>query len=238
MPLTYARLVIMIRSIAAKAVKSWLHKNEREIVPTMNNLGRARHVDVHSTSYTNEYIRLSSFDPVVEEIERRKVPGDVAELGVYKGDFAAVINRAFPTRTLYLFDTFEGFNSSEVDSDQKLRGLKGRRDFSDTSEREVLKRMPHPERCAIRKAFFPQTAEGLEDRRFCFVSIDTDLYDPIIAGLSFFSPRLSPGGFIFVHDYNNDLFPGAKAAVQEFCAGNALSFVPLPDKYGTAVFTK
>jgi O-methyltransferase len=204
----------------------------------MNNLGRARHFDVHSTSYTNEYIRLSSFDLVVQEIEKRSVAGDAAELGVYKGEFAAVINMAFPTRTLYLFDTFEGFHSLDKEAERKLGSRGYGRDFSDTSVEDVMKRMPHAGHCVIRKGFFPQTAEGLENKTFCFVSIDTDLYAPVAAGLSFFYPRLSAGGFIFVHDYNNDLFPGAKLAVQEFSTKNAVSFVPLTDRYGTAVFLK
>lgn len=227
-----------LRDFAARAAKSWLQKNSRDIVPTMNNLGRARHVDVHATSYTNEYIRLSSFDLVVDEIEKRKVHGDVAELGVYKGDFAAVMNAAFPSRALYLFDTFEGFDASEEAVERKLRSLQYQRDFSDTSEQLVMNRMPHADKCVVRKGFFPETAAGLENKKFCFVSIDTDLYAPIKAGLSFFYSRLSPGGFIFVHDYNNDWFPGAKLAVQEFCAENAVSFVPMTDAYGTAVFSK
>jgi O-methyltransferase len=103
---------------------------------------------------------------------------------------------------------------------------------------EVLKRMPAPDRCVIRKGFFPQTAAGLENTRFSFVSIDTDLYAPILAGLSFFYPRLSAGGYIFVHDYNNDLFPGAKLAVRKFATQNAVSFVPITDRYGTAVFSR
>ena len=78
----------------------------------------------------------------------------------------------------------------------------------------------------------------MEDKKFCFVSIDTDLYAPVAAELSFFYPRLNSGGFIFVHDYNNDLFSGAKPAVQEFPSRNAVSFVPLTDRYGTAVFSK
>jgi O-methyltransferase len=226
------------RALAAKTAKSWLHKNARELVPTMDNLGRPRHVDVHATSYTNEYIRLSSFDLVVEEVERRQVPGDIAELGVYKGDFAAVINAAFPRRTLYLFDTFEGFDASEEAMERRLRSLKYQRDFSDTSEQLVMQRMPYADRCIIRKGFFPDTAEGLERHEFAFVSIDTDLYAPIKAGLAFFYPRLSEGGFIFVHDYNNRWFPGAKIAVQEFCAEHSVCFVPITDAYGTAVIPK
>jgi O-methyltransferase len=227
-----------VRDFAVKSLKSWLHKRDRELIATMSNLGRARHIDVHSTSYTNEYIRLSSFDLVVEEIEKKNLAGDVAELGVYKGEFAAVMNRAFPARTLYLFDTFEGFDSSDKETERKLGSPGYGRDFSDTSVEEVMKRMPNAERCVLRKGYFPDTAEGLADKKFCFVSIDTDLYAPVAAGLSFFYPRLCAGGFIFVHDYNNDLFPGAKLAVQEFSAKNAVSFVPITDRYGTAIFSK
>jgi O-methyltransferase len=229
---------VSIRDVAVRKVRSWLRKKDRELVATMSNLGRERHFDVYATSYTNEYIRLSSFDLIVDEIEKNNVPGDVAEVGVYKGDFAVVMNGAFPGRKLYLFDTFEGFDASDKETERGL-GSKGYgRDFSDTSVEEVLKLMPGPDRCIVRKGFFPQTAAGLEDTRFSFVSIDTDLYAPVLAGLEFFYPRLSPGGYIFVHDYNNDLFPGAKLAVREFCSKNTASFVPITDRYGTAVFSR
>ena len=37
--------------------------------------------------------------------------------------------------------------------------------------------------------------------KFAFVSLDTDLYKPTLAGLEFFWPRMSKGGFIFIHDF-------------------------------------
>ena len=73
---------------------------------------------------------------------------------------------------------------------------------------------------------------------FVFVSIDTDLYDPIYNGLLYFYPRLIKGGYIFVHDYNNDGYTGAKKAVQQFCKENQISFTPLPDSCGTAIIAK
>ena len=47
------------------------------------------------------------------------------------------------------------------------------------------------------EGYFPETTVGLEDERFAFVSLDTDLYKPIYEGLKFFYPRLNPGGIIF-----------------------------------------
>ncbi|BBO14649.1 TylF/MycF/NovP-related O-methyltransferase [Bradyrhizobium sp. TM102] len=203
----------------------------------MPNLGRPRRINVFENLYTNEYVRLSTLDLIADEIARKQVVGAVAELGVYKGYFARRINEAFPGRTLYLFDTFAGFDAAEEQADRN-RGLVHKRDFSDTNERDVLRRMPSPSHCVVRKGLFPSTAVGLESELFCFVSIDTDLHDPILAGLNFFYDRLSPGGYIFVHDYNNSQFPGAKAAVQTFAEARKISLVPLPDVYGTAILTR
>jgi len=148
------------------------------------------------------------------------------------------LNQALPDRKLYLFDTFEGFASEQEQFDRQMHGLKHQRDFSDTSVDCVLSRMPHPDKCVVRKGLFPTTASGLEDCRFCFVSIDADLYEPIRAGLEFFFDRMFPGGFIFVHDYNNASFPGAKRAVLDFAETRGVAFIPVTDTYGTAIFRR
>ncbi|MGH9599002.1 MAG: TylF/MycF/NovP-related O-methyltransferase [Terracidiphilus sp.] len=186
--------------------------------------------------YTNEYVRLSQLELAVHEIETQNVQGDVAEIGVYKGTFAAVLNLALPNRKLYLFDTFEGFSREQEQNDRQRHGLSFERDFSDTSIDVVLRRMKYPDQCIVRKGLFPETAAGLEDCRFCFVSIDADLYQPILAGLEFFYDRLSPGGFIFVHDYNNADFPGARQAVADFSSARMAPFIPVTDVFGTAIF--
>jgi O-methyltransferase len=223
---------------AASVARKVLKKSQHLIVADMRRLGRKRRLDVYQNSYTNEYIRLSSLELVAHEIITRGIPGASAELGVYQGHFAAAINAALPDRELYLFDTFEGFAAEEEQRDRENHGLSYRRDFSDTSVEVVLGRLPHPERCVVRRGWFPQTAAGLESETFSFVSIDTDLYEPILAGLEFFYDRLSPGGYLFVHDYNNSDFPGAQKAIREFSQSRGVPYVPLTDEFGTAIFTK
>ena len=49
-----------------------------------------------------------------------KLDGSVAECGVYKGEFASVINRCFYDRKLYLFDIFEGFDLRDVETERGL----------------------------------------------------------------------------------------------------------------------
>ena len=54
----------------------------------------------------------------------------------------------------------------------------------------------------------------------------------------YFYPRLEQGGYIFVHDYNGDVYDGAKTAVQRFASEFNVSYVPLSDLCGSVVFSK
>ena len=181
--------------------------------------------------------RAATLELSAREIYHYNIESATAELGVYRGDFAMLINRYFPDRKLYLFDTFEGFDTKDSEVEKSEKFSDASQDFSETSAELVLARMEHRENCIIRKGWFPDTAEGIDDK-FCFVSLDADLYQPILAGLEFFYPRLSHGGAIMIHDFQNDGFKGVRKAVREFCDKNNTGYVLLPDTGGSAVIVK
>jgi O-methyltransferase len=210
-----------------------LHKNKMTLCNTLDYLERPRNID---RNYA-DYIRLATLEMVSSQINDAGLPGNVAELGVYKGKFARYINQYHPLRKLYLMDTFEGFHEKDIATEREAKFSSGTQNFSNTSEAEVLQRMPHPQQCVIVKGFFPESAAGIDDE-FVFVSLDTDLFDPIYNGLSWFYPRLVKGGYIFVHDFNNDAYKGAREAVVKFCNENNIGYVPLPDSGGSAIITK
>ena len=70
------------------------------------------------------------------------------------------------------------------------------------------------------------------------VSLDPDLYEPTLAGLCAFWPKLVPGGMILIHDYNSAQFEGAGKAVRSFCQERQLTVLPLADLHGSAVLLK
>lgn len=183
------------------------------------------------------YIRISNFELVVQEIIEKDLNGCVAEVGVYKGEFAKYINKAFPEKRFYLFDTFEGFSAKDIDVESSKDLSDGKQDFSNTTIEEVLAKMPNRKNCIIKKGYFPESLNDLEES-YCFVSLDADLYKPIKDGLEYFYPRLEKGGYIFVHDYNNDLYPGSKLAVREFCQKNNIPYFPITDSWGTVAISK
>ena len=176
---------------------------------------------------------IEAFRIVAEE---ENIGGNVAELGVFRGEFAAELNRVFSDRILYLFDTFEGFDSKdtavELSKSYSKEDKKGY--FSNTSVEYVLSQMVYPEKCVIRQGYFPHTTEGVNDT-FCFVNLDADLYQPTVEGLRFFYPRMETGGMILVHDFFSKAFLGVKDAVREFCAEEGVTYIPIGDTLSVAI---
>jgi O-methyltransferase len=210
-----------------------LHKSNLLIANSLEYLERKRALDANYF----DGVRLSALELFCFEINKKQLVGNVAELGVYKGKFARYINQLFPDRTLYLFDTFAGFDKRDTEKEVKENFSTGTQDFSDTSVEGVLKLMPFPQKCKPIIGFFPESAKGLEDQ-FVLVSLDADLYEPIYNGLKFFYPRLAKGGYIMIHDFNNDGYKGARKAVEQFCNEEGVGFLPLPDSCGSAVIVK
>lgn len=176
----------------------------------------------------------------VAQMQRKKgLSGDVAEGGVFRGDFSKIINAAYPESKLYLFDTFEGFDERDYENDIKVRKvleLSGKQKYdhyANTSVELVLGKLPFPEKAVVRKGYFPETAGGV-DGEFVLVNLDFDLYAPIKAGLEFFYPKMKKGGVIMVHDYYNHNFD-ADRAVDEFCGEHGLIPISIGDLLSVAI---
>lgn len=182
-------------------------------------------------------IRSGTLLRIAARLCEQNLDGNIAELGVYKGDIAWKLNALFPNKKLYLFDTFEGFDTRDIVEENKRGCSRAQKEeFADTSLENVRKRLPYPEQVVIRKGFFPETAVGLENCQYQLVSLDADLYAPTLAGLEYFYPRLISGGIIILHDYNNERFRGAKQAVNEYeSIHGPLLLIPLCDLHGSAV---
>ncbi|GAA0085613.1 hypothetical protein UT300007_20520 [Clostridium sp. CTA-7] len=230
-----------IDEIANFNILSELLKEDKKIEGCYNCnmplLGRTREFNFYDYN-KSDYVRMSSIELIAYEINSKKIKGCVAELGVYKGDFAKIINKLFPERKLYLFDTFSGFDMNDICIDKNKKfSTNISKQFSDCNLDSVISNMEYPENCIIRKGYFPKTAENLQEK-YVFVSIDADLYKPIYDGLEYFYKNLVHGGYIIVHDYNNAMFKGAKSAVIDFCQKYNIGYVPLSDVCGSVVITK
>lgn len=186
--------------------------------------------------YENDYVRIKSLEAVCRRL--CNVPGAAAELGVYKGSFARCINALMPRRKLYLFDSFEGFESSEAAREKRSGNLSEAvaEAHKNTSLNKVMGLMPNPDSVQPVVGYFPQSLNGLEDS-FALVSLDADLEESTLAGLEYFVPRMVEGGYIFLHDYDSHEFAGVRNAVDRYEKAHSIKFraMPVPDVNGTLV---
>lgn len=183
-------------------------------------------------------IRLYNFWLQIQRINKEGLKGDFAELGVYKGESARLLHLMDTDRNFHLFDTFEGFTRTDLKPETGEAATYSISSFADTSRDKVLKYIGGDRnKLIIHSGYFPQLTQELENVNYALVNIDADLYNPTIAGLEYFYPRLVPGGVIFIHDYNYK-WEGLMKAVDEFAANIPEQFVLLPDLDSTVMIIK
>ena len=164
------------------------------------------------------------------------VPGDVVEFGCYKADTSVLYqkllesmghggsiqseNQANQTsqKMLWLYDSFEGLpaktredNSAAGDAFQAGELLVTKREVIEKFKKMGLK-LPK-----IKKAFFDDL-DIIYDipEKISYAFLDGDLYQSIKTSLRLVTDKMSPGGVIIVHDYNNPELPGSARAVDEW----------------------
>lgn len=153
------------------------------------------------------------------------VPGDTAECGAYRGASSWLICDRFSNsdKTHYIFDSFQGLSApSPVDGNYWKQG-----DL--TAGEEILKKnLSGVPRVKILGGWIPERFNEVAGRRFCFVHIDVDLYQPTLDSIAFFYPRLAPGGIILSDDYGFSTCPGARLAIDEYMKNRPEPVVHVP----------
>jgi len=147
--------------------------------------------------------------------------GDLAEFGVYRGASAELLCMVKAHRTLHLFDTFEGLPAPKG----KERKVFVKGEFNG-SLKSVERKLSGYENVVFHPGFFPDSAAGLGEERYSFVHLDVDLYEATLAGLTYFYPRMIPGGIILTHDYS--IIDGVSLAFSEFLADKPEHVIELP----------
>ncbi len=192
--------------------------------------------------------RYNITESCMREIYYHNVEGSVAECGVLRGEFAVVLSKLFPDRKLYLFDTFEGIADSYVSESERqlwnpevLENAEGY--FTNVPSMEaIVDNIPWKQNVITRKGFFPDTAIGneeIESDEYCLVDIDMGFYEPTVAALEFFYPRVTPGGYILVDDIRHRGVDAVRQAIEEFCQSKKIGFSSVQyGIYGMACIAK
>ena len=173
-----------------------------------------------------------------------QVPGDILEVGVYKGGTLYRMARhlahrhsaEFAGRSLIGIDTFTGHPYINAEKDA-AHHFKGR--FSDTSLETVRR---HFDRFPFVRIIQGECGEAFrklpEAQRFCLANLDVDIFDSYVQAVEYVYPRLSPGGIILCDEYQGY---GHKEWVDRFFQDKPVTITPRTGRtpgadYGVIIF--
>lgn len=190
--------------------------------------------DLHKElTYDSDYTRLAAFSLALRRLDQENIGGAIVELGVFRGDASVLLQRSAPRRHLHLFDTFQGFPREQLD----IPGDDSR--FDQTSVEAVRARLPANALVTFHPGLVPDSLSEVSDERFAFILLDLDLSAPTRSALEFLWPRMTPGSFLFVHDYNNPESNWAmQRALTDFLADKPERLIELPDVWGSVVLRR
>ena len=151
-----------------------------------------------------------------------KVPGDFAEIGVFRGAaFRRVAELAHEQgRAAHAFDSFTGMaDPGPQDGNQYGRGVfdvGGPARFAGMMDEAGVPRGWY----RLWPGYIPACFEGEpQSLRFALGILDVDHYEPTVQALAWLAPRMAPGGILALDDYLESYSMLATRAIKEFLAG-------------------
>lgn len=169
--------------------------------------------------------RLVTLYRLSEEVNRRSIPGDIVECGVYNGGSAVVmasIGEKSPlNRKVWLFDSFEGLPKPSDKDGNEAPEYEGWCHGDLAKVREIFEKMHIPEsRVHIVKGWFQDTFQKVQIPDIAILHIDADWYESVKLCLEKFYDCVRPGGYVVLDDYGS--WEGCKIATNEFLKKRAL----------------
>jgi O-methyltransferase len=191
-------------------------------------------VNARWTDNFAKQLRFYSLQQIVEHVLSSGLNADFAECGCWKGHSSYIISTLLSKQgfanKFHIFDSFEGGLSDKTALDVNERiemsadQISEEKEMFSSIEEDVGKVLEEFDFVKLYKGWIPERFDEVKDRKFSFVHIDVDLYEPTRDSLEFFFPRLIEGGGIVVDDYGETQFPGCKTAVDEFLKGEGCKF--------------
>lgn len=163
-----------------------------------------------------------------------RLPGTFVECGVNTGFLMAAVMQRLGWNALgreaWLFDTFEGLDPVLVTPEEAEDGRLGL--YKSTNIDAVKRNFAEFERVHFVQGSVPASLEGVETGPVAFLSIDMNNAAPEIAAFRHFWPRMTPGGYVVLDDYNYEGYPVQHRAFDALAEELGFEILSLPTGQG------
>lgn len=141
-----------------------------------------------------------------------QVPGDLVEVGVWRGGTAALVASVLPGKQMHLFDTFAGVAKADGAFDTLYSGG----EHADTATDIVEQLFSAASRTArFHVGIFPDDTLGELPETVAMAHIDVDTYGSAKESFRAIWPRVQAGGMLIFDDYGFFGCEGVAQAVTE-----------------------
>ena len=237
----------MVFSDVKKIIKGIVRRTGFDIVryqPHKKPLGDLTDREIEIVESVRPYTmtgdeRVATLMNAVGYIIEHKIPGNIAECGVWRGGSMMAVARALmshgdSSRHLYLYDTFEGM-SEPTEHDKSLSGEPAKslldRDPVGTGiwclasieevRTNILSTGYPDERVHFIKGKVEETLPFVLPDRLALLRLDTDWYESTKHELIHLFPLLDSRGLLIIDDYG--YWPGARKATDEYFSEHKLN---------------
>jgi len=161
-----------------------------------------------------------------------EIPGDVVELGCYRGNtavyFQKVLDALGSPKRLHLYDSFQGLPQQRPEDQEAAAFLKpGALSCTpaDVARTFAARGARPPE---VHAGWFRDSLPRDLPATIAFAHLDGDMYDSMLVSLEHVYPRLSQGAVAVIDDYSWSGTPGVKKACDRFFATKPETVSALP----------
>jgi predicted O-methyltransferase YrrM len=165
----------------------------------------------------------------INEVIEKNIPGDILEIGVYKGgsvmSMLMALNNNGEKRHVHLYDTFEGMTAATEHDVVAHDGIHYDDAVKQMPEYACIASLNFVKRNVSKIRYSPDyihyhVGDIMKTTEFptsiAMLRLDTDFYDSTKFELDNFYPLVSSGGIVIIDDYGH--WKGAKKATDEFLA--------------------
>jgi hypothetical protein len=173
--------------------------------------------------------RLDNLQQCIETVLADGIPGDLIETGVWRGGatiFMRGVLKAYGVtdRTVWAADSFVGLPAADLERFPEDQGW-DKLDLPlavslEAVQANFARYQLLDEQVHFLPGWFKDTLPAAPITPLSVLRLDGDLYESTIDALTHLYPKLAPGGFAIVDDYN---LPSCRQAVDDYRAAHAIS---------------
>lgn len=177
--------------------------------------------------------RLDNVDDLVTRALKNDIAGDLVETGVWRGGVVILMRALLDAlgddhRRVWACDSFEGLPTPDPDqypADAKHLVDEAVQTHTAVSLAQVQANIDRykllDDRIEFLPGWFRDTLPGAPIESIAVLRLDGDLYESTMDGLVHLEPKVSPGGFVIVDDYNS--WEACRQAVTEYRQANEIT---------------